>query len=246
MSLRQRPNYGIDAPGVQRGFLIFGLIGVLAAGFLLAAGPRILPPVLAISLGMTLLWPGISLLGCATVMFWGSKIGKVRLVRKMIDRLSLRGDEQVLDVGCGHGLMLITAAKHLPTGKAVGVDLWQREDQAGNSLEATLANARLEGVAERVEIKTADARQVPFGDNTFDAVVSSWALHNIYDQAGREQAIREIARVLKPGGRAAIVDIRHAREYARVLRGVGFDVILHGPNFIFVVPSYWLLATRTV
>ena len=112
--------------------------------------------------------------------------------------------DRVLDVGCGHGLMLIAAAKKLRTGKAIGVDLWQTEDQAANNPDATLLNARLEGVAERIELKTADARQLPFVDKSFDVVLSSWALHNIYDAAGREQAIAEIARVLKPGGQAAI------------------------------------------
>ena len=122
--------------------------------------------------------------------------------------------------------------------------MWQSEDQAGNNPEATLANARLEGVAERIELKTGDAHQLPFEEGSFDAVVSSWALHNIYEQGGREKAIREIARVLKPGGRAAIVDIRHTREYERLLRGVRFEVTCHGPNFMFVIPSYWLLATK--
>jgi ubiquinone/menaquinone biosynthesis C-methylase UbiE len=244
MNPLKAPNYGIDAPDVQRRFLMFGLAGIVAAIFLLSFGPRILHPALAISLGMTLVWPGIFLLACAAIMFWGSKAGKLRLASKLVEGLSLGPDAKVLDVGCGHGLLLITAAKRLRTGKAIGLDLWQTEDQAGNSPEATLANARLEAVADRIELKTGDARQIPFEDSSFDAVVSSWALHNIYERAGRERAIREIARVLKPGGCAAIVDIRHTNEYAQVLRGLGFTVARHGPNFIFVIPSYRLLATK--
>ena len=246
MNKSTRPNYGIDAPLVQRRFLILGLTGIVAGLFLLLVdwGPNRLPPVVTISLGMTLLWPGVSLFATAAVMFWGSKIGKLRLAHQIIADLGLRGEERVLDVGCGHGLMLITAAKHLPTGKATGLDLWQTEDQAGNNPEATLANARLEGVADRIELKTGDARQLPFPESAFDAVTSSWALHNIYDQAGREKAMREIARVLKPGGRAAILDIRHTRDYAHTLRGLGFEVKCHGPNFMFVIPSYWLLAAK--
>src|SRR5439155_15635483 len=92
-------------------------------------------------------------------------------------------------------------------------DIWQTEDLAGNRPEATLANAQLEGVADRIEVKTADMRQLPFPDRSFDVVVSCAAIHNLYAAPDRDQAIREIARVLKPGGQALIADIRHAKQY---------------------------------
>jgi len=178
-------------------------------------------------------------------MLWGSKFGKLRYANKVVRSLALRGDEQVLDVGCGHGLMLITAAKYLTRGKAVGVDIWQQADQAGNSAEATLANVRWEGVADRVELRDGDARDLPFADGTFDVVLSSWALHNIYDSAGRAQAIREIVRVLKPGGRLAIADIRHTGEYAQVLKQTGMlNVLRSRPNFLFLTPTFLLTATK--
>jgi cyclopropane fatty-acyl-phospholipid synthase-like methyltransferase len=43
-----------------------------------------------------------------------------------------KGDEAVRDVGCGHGLMLVGAARRLTTGKATGIDIWQAEDLTGN------------------------------------------------------------------------------------------------------------------
>jgi len=127
-------------------------------------------------------------------------VGKLRLRDRVIAAIRWRGDERVLDVGCGHGLMLIGAARRLSTGKAVGIDIWQQEDQAGNSMASTQMNARIEGVEGRVELRDGDARKIPFADGTFDVVLSSWALHNIYDAPGRETALREIARILKPGG----------------------------------------------
>src|SRR3546814_15616519 len=66
------------------------------------------------------------------------------------------------DLGCGHGLMLAGAAQRLLTGRVIGIDIWRSEDQARNSPEATLRNMRLEGVSERVEVRTADARDLPF------------------------------------------------------------------------------------
>ena len=70
-------------------------------------------------------------------MVWSSKVGKLSARDRLIEALSLRGDESVLDVGCGRGLLLIAAAKLLTTGKAVGVDLWSAKDQSDNLPEST-------------------------------------------------------------------------------------------------------------
>jgi hypothetical protein len=77
-------------------------------------------------------------------------------------------------LGCGRGAVLLLAAQHLTTGRAVGVDLWRRVDQSGNSPEATRRNALAEGVADRVELHTADMTALPFEDNSIDVVVSSF------------------------------------------------------------------------
>src|SRR3546814_20708266 len=111
----------------------------------------------------------------ACVMLWGSKIGKVRLRDKVLATLPWRGDERVLDVGCGHGLMLAGAAQRLLTGRVIGIDIWRSEDQARNSPEATLRNLRLEGVSERVGVRTAAAPDLPFAAGSFDVVISTWA-----------------------------------------------------------------------
>ncbi|MEO8504774.1 MAG: class I SAM-dependent methyltransferase [Acidobacteriota bacterium] len=215
-----RANYGIDAPGVVRNLFIAGISGLLIAGGAAIAGTRLR---LAIPVGSArLVFPVASMavwigLGCTAMgcwMLWSSTMGKVRERERLLDRIDWTGSERVLDVGCGRGLLLIGAAKRLTTGSASGIDLWQAEDLSGNRPEATLENARREGVAERVDVKTADMRQIPFPDATFDVIVSRAAIHNLYQASDRAQAIGEIARVLKPGGRALIEDIRHGRQYA--------------------------------
>jgi ubiquinone/menaquinone biosynthesis C-methylase UbiE len=62
---------------------------------------------------------------------------------------------------------------------------------------------------------------MPFPDETFDVIVSRAAIHNIYSVEDRAAAIREIARVLRPGGQVVIEDIRHLHEYARVFAQSG-------------------------
>jgi ubiquinone/menaquinone biosynthesis C-methylase UbiE len=166
---------------------------------------------------------GVNFLANAGGMLWYSKVSKLRRRERVLDLVPWRGDETVLDVGCGRGLLLIAAARRLTTGKAVGIDLWQKEDLSGNRPEATRENARGEGVADRVEVKDGDARHLPFPDASFDVVVSALALHNIYDAAERQQAVREIARVLKPGGHVVLTDIQHTAEYVRVLRESGLS-----------------------
>jgi 2-polyprenyl-3-methyl-5-hydroxy-6-metoxy-1,4-benzoquinol methylase len=68
-----------------------------------------------------------------------------------MNALPWTGDETVLDIGCGRGLMLVGAARRLTTGQAVGIDLWRTEDQADNSPEAAQAHARREGFPTRYE-----------------------------------------------------------------------------------------------
>ena len=185
--------------------------------------PRAGPGLYLLDWGLTRMATGIGIgwLIVAGWMVWDSKVGKLWSRDRLLDGLHLRGDETVLDVGCGRGLLLIGAAKRLTTGKAVGVDIWQTEDLSGNRPEATLENARLEGVAERVEVKDGDARRLPFADGTFDVIVTKDALHNIYNAAERRTAVREIVRALRPGGRLFIGDVRHTGQYMQVLRECG-------------------------
>jgi arsenite methyltransferase len=103
----------------------------------------------------------------------------------------------------------------------MGIDLWQAEDLSGNRPEATLENGRREGVTDRIEVVTGDMRDLPFPDASFDVVLSMNAIHNLYAATDRKKAICEIARVLKPGGRVLIVDIRHRRQYDTGLRAGG-------------------------
>ncbi|HEU0296466.1 MAG TPA: class I SAM-dependent methyltransferase [Anaerolineales bacterium] len=145
-----------------------------------------------------------------------------RIRKDIFDSLALRGDEKILDVGCGAGLLVNEAARRLTSGKAIGIDIWAPHSGGGN-YALLMKNAQAEGVADKIEFKQADVRKLPFEDASFDVIVSSGALHHISrDRSDHEQAINEMLRVLKPGGRIALMDISHMIEgYASNMKTKG-------------------------
>ena len=210
-----RPQYGIDAPGLVRFFFIAGAAAFTI--FIAALPTSMVEPTLKIIVSVVLGFATTYLLGMGCFMVYSSKVEKLRERDNLLDLVEWSGEERVLDVGCGRGLMLIGAAKRLSSGKAIGIDLWQ-QDQADNSPTATEENARIEGVSDRVEVKTADMRELPFPDSYFDVITSNWTVHNVEDENGRQKALSEIIRVLKPGGMIVLADIVNQAEYAKYFR----------------------------
>ena len=242
MPTRSRTDYGLDAPTVVRNLAI---VGAVLLAFSLYIGSDQMPEGWAPAARVIAQSIGAAYLLASGIMVLSSKVGKLRARDALLDRLELAADASVLDVGCGHGLLLIGAAARAPEGRAIGIDLWSQDDQGDNSRDATLANAEAEGVADRVEVHDGDMCAMPFESESFDAVASSLAIHNIKDRTGRRSAIEEIGRVLRPGGRVAILDIAHLGQYADDLRAYGFREV-EPPRWspwIFP-PARYLVATK--
>lgn len=110
---------------------------------------------------------------------------------ELVDRLDVRGSERALDVACGTGAVTrVLAGRVGPEGAVVGVDL----------NPAMLAVAQSLGLA-HVELREADAMQLPFGDAEFDLAVCQQGLQFVPEP---ELAVSEMARVLRPGGRVGL------------------------------------------
>ena len=100
----------------------------------------------------------------------------------------------ILDIGCGNGRNLLPFAKN--KFDCYGVDF------SKNMIKEATEYAKKNNIA--VKLKVADARNLPFKDESFDYCISMATIHNIETEEGRLQALKEIRRVLKPGGQAII------------------------------------------
>ncbi|MGZ3428774.1 MAG: methyltransferase domain-containing protein [Polyangia bacterium] len=206
-----RIDYGIDAPGVIAGLGLGGLVICVVQVFV-ARWVR------------GLYWWGGAWIVTSLLMLAYARFGKFRHRERILDLARLGGGETVLDVGTGRGLLAIGAARRLSGGRAVGIDIFQKSDLSGNALPRTLANVAAEGVAANCEIRHEDARTLALGDGSVDVVVSNLCLHNIHPRPERERALAEIARVVKPGGRAVLSDFVNTRQYAGFYRQRGWSV----------------------
>ena len=229
-------DYGIDAPGVRRGMFTAAGVGAALAivGALLirrSTGTAAVAAQIACGLGLLATLYGT---GMGAYMTFSSRIAKRRTRERLLELAQTvvpwTGNEHVLDVGCGRGLMMIGAARRLSTGTAVGVDLWRKEDQINNTPDATEENARRAGVADRVRVETGDARALPFADGTFDVVLSHWVVHNLPDAGDRACVLDEMLRVLRRGGVLVLADIANMDEYRThlVARGAVITHVLDG------------------
>jgi arsenite methyltransferase len=214
-----RIDYGIDAPGVIRNLLVLGVV-ILAAALLV-------PPFHVGSAFVDL--RGFWVTGTTCLFFGGLMLlyslrGKFRHRDRMLALAKLRGDEDVLDVGTGRGLLLVGAAKKLVTGHAVGLDIWKTSDLSDNARARTETVLKQEGVADRCRLLERPAQDTGLPDASFDVVLSNLCLHNISAREERDRACREIVRLLKAGGVAIISDFKNTGQYAKVFRAAGLTV----------------------
>jgi arsenite methyltransferase len=240
---KTQPNYGVDAPLVMKRMFTRAAwtTGIGLAVFLMN---RVEYPGPARTLLAVFGVIGIGFAAGGGVMWWSSRTAKLALRDTLLDSLALKGEEKVLDAGCGLGLMLIGAAKRLKTGKATGVDVWDPAVLSGNSSDAAKANAKLEGVADKVRFETGDLRNLTYPEKSYDVAVSALAIHNLGEREDRDKAVRELWRVLKPGGRLLILDVVHVGEYASVLREAGAEVTESSHGFLWCLPTKSVMAAK--
>ncbi len=141
---------------------------------------------------------------------------RIKIARKIAISLDLSGSELILDVGSGRGLFAIEVAKILTKGKVIGIDLWESQrvnnstshhklsQPTGNTISNARKNARIEGVEHKIEFLNMDATQLNFDTNSFDLTISGFVINHLWEY--RFNVLKEIHRILKPGGRLILID----------------------------------------
>jgi arsenite methyltransferase len=123
--------------------------------------------------------------------------GSMEATRELVELCRIGSGQVVLDVGCGVGATPSYLAKAADC-RVVGVDLLEK------MVEQSRERAKAEGVEDRVEFRVADARELPFDDNLFDAVIME-SMNIFFDD--KKQAMREYIRVAKPGGYVGMTEM---------------------------------------
>lgn len=142
-----------------------------------------------------------------------------RLTDQVINRLGLRPGQRVLDAGCGIGEPAIRVAK-VTGAEVVGVTV------SAEQVKRATALAEREGVAGQVTFRHANAMELPFEADSFDA---AYALESIIHM-DRVSALREFGRVVRPGGNIVFTDL-----FQRAPKPVG------RPSVIDQLVALWLL-----
>lgn len=141
--------------------------------------------------------------------------GKRKLAKVMIEGtagyVKIQDGGVGLDVGCGSGALTIACAKKNPGAIMVGCDIWSGPYKSEFSKKLCQDNAMAEGVA-NVRFEEGNAVNLPFEDESFDAVTSNYVYHNIVGK-NKQKLLLETFRVLKKGGVFVIHDLMSKSRY---------------------------------
>lgn len=108
----------------------------------------------------------------------------------------------VLDLATGTGDMAVTLTQRYPKVSVVGVD------PSTGMMEVGAAKVRAKGLASRISFEVGDSQALTFNAAAFDGITMAFGIRNVPDRA---QALREFARVTRPGGRVAILELSEPR-----------------------------------
>ena len=155
------------------------------------------------------------------IVLWSMNRRHSKLTDWGLEHLPIGRDDSILDVGCGGGRTVAKLAELAPAGRVYGIDYASASVAAARSV-----NRRLMDVG-RVTIQEASVSELPFADNTFHLVT---AIETHFWWGDVDRGMREVFRVVKPGGRMAVIAEfynggRHAKYADRLAQWTGMAVL---------------------
>lgn len=152
----------------------------------------------------------------------------------LVDQANIQNGHRVLDLGCGPGISAFGMLDRVPDAEIVGLDLsrmmlflaeqWRQRERNGH----------------RVEFVRADATRLPFADGSFDAVTGHSFLYLLPDA---ESVLREVKRVLRPGGRCAFLE-PNVNTFDTLVPPEILGKALEDPRFVLAM-TLWRFYSRT-
>jgi ubiquinone/menaquinone biosynthesis C-methylase UbiE len=224
----EKPDYGYVAWRYFAWMAVVGIIGLLllVMGSLILLDFSLILEIMGATLALVGFWIAASYLLLYPGLFRG------RSDRDFLSEVissSLAGNEEVLDIGSGTGRVGIQFAKRVRKGRVVGIDIY--EGVSGNSPVQAAQNAVIEGVGDRVTFQYGNVLDLPFADNSFDVVSMGSVLHELHSEEDKLKALKEIMRVLRPGGHLVIFELLQSPRMFALMLFFGF---------VWKTREYWL------
>lgn len=128
----------------------------------------------------------------------------VRWRNVLVKKLKINGPETILDVATGTADLAIAIAKAIPAAKVTGLDIAEEMLQIGRK------KTEQQGLTSRLTLEVGDAENLPYPDETFDAITVAFGVRNFEDL---EKGVAEMNRVLRPGGRLFVLEFSQPKGW---------------------------------
>ncbi len=203
---------------------ILGILGIILCifGFFMNDFLKYIVLIGGTTITIIFLWPA---LGLITINF---TVNNDRYQAYQIIENLQNNDPKLLDVGCGTGRAAISIAKSLKNGGIVcGIDIFDEHIISNNSLYTVQKNAKIENMEKKTEFKYGSALDIPYNNNEFDLVNTSFVLHEFPD---KEKALNEIKRVLKQNGIFCLTEFNRLSFQSILINGI-FTLVFKDKNY---------------
>jgi ubiquinone/menaquinone biosynthesis C-methylase UbiE len=153
-----------------------------------------------------------------------------KIHKLIINSIDKRSMNNILDIGCGSGHLVVEIAKAYPDATVTGIDFWGKNWEY--SKQQAERNSELENVNLRTKFINGTASKLEFNNNSFDNAVSCLTFHEVKDVSDKLICVKEAIRVLKPSGKFVLFDLFLDRRFYPTIDEIKKEIELNEVNLI--------------